>query len=186
MSAKLLSIQIGTPQIYSDEQGEWETAFFKKAVSGPIFLAELGLEGNAVANTQHHGGPDQAVLVYGALNYAHWQTDLGRELPFGGFAENLTVSEQDEASVCIGDIYQIGTVKLQVTKPRIPCWKIARRWGIPDLTKRVSQTNRTGWYCRVLQEGEVKAGLPVELLERSDSEETVAQAYQAYLERNSD
>jgi MOSC domain-containing protein YiiM len=181
MNAKLLSIQIGTPKTYTDEQGTWETAFFKKSVSGPILLGELGLAGDVVANTKHHGGPDQAVLLYSADHYANWQTELGREFPFGGFAENLTVSDLDETKVCIGDIYQIGLVKLQVTKSRIPCWKIARRWGIPDLTKRVSQTSRTGWYCRVLQAGEIETGLPVELLERSQPGQTVAQVYQAYL-----
>jgi MOSC domain-containing protein YiiM len=183
MSAKLLSIQIGTPKTYTDEQGTWETAFFKESVSGPILLGELGLAGDAVANTKHHGGAEQAVLLYSADHYADWQTELGLELPFGGFAENLTVRGLDETKVCIGDIYQVGPVKLQVTKSRIPCWKIARRWGIPDLTKRVSQTSRTGWYCRVLQAGEIETGLPVTLLERSQPEQTVAQVYQASLVR---
>ena len=181
MSAKLLSIQIGTPKSYTDEQGTWETAFFKDTVEGSVFLGKLGLAGDAVANTKHHGGPEQAVLIYGAVNYPRWQAELGKEFPFGGFAENLTMSGLDEAMVCIGDIYQIGPVKLQVTRPRIPCWKIARRWGMPDLTKRVSQTGRTGWYCRVLEEGEIEAGLLVELLERPNLEQTVAQAYQAFL-----
>jgi len=184
MSARLLSIQIGTPKIYTDEEGTWETAFIKENMTGPILLGELGLEGNMVANTQHHGGVEQAVLLYSADHYADWQDELRKELPFGGFAENLTVSNLDETKVCIGDVYQIGRVKLQVTKPRIPCWKIARRWGIPDLTKRVSQTGRTGWYCRVLQEGEIEAGLSVKLLERSQPAQTIAQVYQDYLKQN--
>ena len=107
--------------------------------------------------------------------------ELGRDFPFGAFAENLTINGLDEKTVCIGDIYQMGAVKLQVTKPRIPCWKIARRWGIPDLTKRVSQTSRTGWYCRVLQPGEIEAGLPVELIERQNPGQTVAKAYAEYI-----
>ena len=186
MSARLLSISIGKPKSYTDEQGTWETAFFKEIVEGPIFLGELGLTGDSVANTKHHGGPEQAVLIYSAENYPRWQTELGREFPYGGFAENLIVSELNETTVFIGDIYQVGPVKLQVTKPRIPCWKIARRWGIPDLTKRVSQSSRTGWYCRVLDAGEIEAGLPVELLERPHLEQTVAQAYRDYLEKKSD
>ena len=181
MNIKLVSIQIGKPKIHTDEQGSWETAFFKEPVISPIFLDSLGLEGDAVANLQHHGGPDQAVLLYAAEHYPRWQSELGRELPFGGFAENLTVSGLAETSVRIGDIYQIGPVKLQVTKSRIPCWKIARRWGIPDLTKRATQTGRTGWYCRVLQSGEIEAGMPVELLEQSATGETIAQSFQAYL-----
>jgi MOSC domain-containing protein YiiM len=181
MNTNLVSIQIGQPQTYRDEQGTWETAFFKEIVQGPIFVAPLGLDGDAVANTQHHGGPDQAVLLYSADHYPLWQAELGQDLPFGGFAENLTVSGLDETTVCIGDIYQIGEVKIQVTKPRIPCWKIARRWGIPDLTKRVAQSNRMGWYCRVLKEGEIETGLAVEMLERDTPEQTVAQVFQEYL-----
>ena len=181
MSAKLLSIQIGQPQTYTDDQGTWETAFFKEPVQGALFLGSLGLEGDAVANTKNHGGPEQAVLIYSADHYALWQAELGMDLPFGAFAENLTIRGMDETTVLIGDVYQIGEVKLQVTKPRIPCWKIARRWSMPDLTKRVTQTNRTGWNCRVLQEGKIEAGLPVKLLERPDSKQTVARAFQAYL-----
>ncbi|HBX69280.1 MAG TPA: MOSC domain-containing protein [Chloroflexi bacterium] len=180
----LLSLHIGQPQTYTDEQGTWETAFFKITVKGPRFLGTLGLAGDAVANTKAHGGEDQAVLLYAAEHYPRWQAELGQELPYGGFAENLTVSGLDENTVRIGDIYQIGAVKLQVTKPRIPCWKIARRWGIPDLTKRATQTGRTGWYCLVLQTGEIEAGMPIALLEQSVSGETVAQAFQKYLRQN--
>jgi MOSC domain-containing protein YiiM len=181
MSVKLLSIQIGQPKTYTDEQGTWETAFFKTAVTDPIFLGKLGLEGDAVANTTHHGGPEQAVLVYSAEHYIAWQSELGVDFPYGGFAENLTMGGIDENMVCIGDIYQLSEVQLQVTRPRIPCWKIARRWGIPDLTKRVSESSRTGWYCRVLQEGEIKNGLSVDLFERSNPGQTIAKAYKDYL-----
>lgn len=181
MPSKLTAIQIGEPQTYTDEQGSWETAFFKTPVAAPIFLDTLGLDGDAVANAKHHGGPEQAVLLYSAEHYPRWQAELGRELPFGAFAENLTVSGLDENTVCIGDIYQIEAVRLQVTKPRIPCWKIARRWGLPDLTKRVTQTKRTGWYCRVLQTGELEPGLAVALIERLHPDQTVAQAFEAYL-----
>jgi MOSC domain-containing protein YiiM len=158
MTMNLIAIQIGQPQTYTDEQGSWETAFFKSSVTEPIFLGELGLDGDAVANTKHHGGPDQAVLLYSADHYPNWQTELGRAFPYGAFAENL-----------------------QVTKPRIPCWKIARRWGLPDLTKRVTQTKRMGWYCRVLQTGQIEPGLSVALVERPNPEQTVAQAFGAYL-----
>ena len=117
MSAKLLSIQIGTSKLHTDDQGAWETAFFKESVTGSIFLGQLNLEGDAVFNTKHHGGPDQAVLMYSVDHYSHWQAELGQEFPFVAFAENLTVSGLDENTVCIGDIYQIGVVKVQVAKP---------------------------------------------------------------------
>ena len=144
METTLVSIQIGQPKTYFDDKGTWETAFYKELVNGPISLTPNGLVGDGVANTETHGGPDQAVLLYSADHYPRWQTELQQEFPFGGFAENLTVSGMDENTVCIDDVYQTGMVKLQVTKPRIPCWKIARRWDIPDLTKRATQSDRTG------------------------------------------
>jgi MOSC domain-containing protein YiiM len=181
MNANLVSIQIGKPKSYTDDQGTWETAFFKEPVQGPLFLGELGLDGDGVANTAHHGGSEQAVLLYSADHYTCWQVDLGKDLPYGAFAENLTIRGMDESSVHIGDVLQIGTVELQVTQPRIPCWKISRRWNLPDLTKQVTQTYRTGWYCRVLKQGKIEAGLSVKLLSRNENGQTVAQAFQTYL-----
>jgi MOSC domain-containing protein YiiM len=181
MKARLQSIQIGQVRTYSDDQGSWETSFFKEPVCGPISLGSLGLEGDDVANKKHHGGPDQAVLLYSENHYHPWKSEYKVDFPFGAFAENLTIDGMDETSVFIGDIYKVGVVKLQVTKPRIPCWKITRRWGIPNLTKRVTQTKRTGWYCRVLQGGQIEAGIPIELLWRPEDGQTVAQAFQVYL-----
>ena len=183
MTMELLSIQKGRPQTYTDDQGTWETAFFKEPVIGSIYLGFQGLAGDGVANTQHHGGLDQAVLLYSADHYDLWQTELGRKFPYGAFAENLTLSGMDETSVYIGDVYKIGKVRLQVTKPRIPCWKISRRWHIPELTKRVTHTNRTGWYCRVLEDGKIEAGSQIDLLARPDDGQTVGQAFQDYLKK---
>jgi MOSC domain-containing protein YiiM len=170
---KLVSIQIGVTQTYTDGQGTWETAFHKEPVMDPIYLGKIGLEGDSQANKKHHGGPDKAVLMYSADHYPKWEAELGKQFPKGGFSENLTVSGLDETIVCVGDVFQIGAVKLQVTQPRSPCRNISRFWKIPDLLKRVTHTGRTGWYCRVLTEGNIEAGTPVELIERPNPGETV-------------
>jgi MOSC domain-containing protein YiiM len=179
-TATLLSIQIGTTKTYTDKQGTWKTSFFKEAVSGPKFVELSGVVGDSQTNKVHHGGPEKAVLMYSADHYPAWQAELEQEFVFGGFAENLTVSNLDENSVFIGDIFNIGTMRLQVTQARQPCAKIARRWGIPDLTKQVLKTGRTGWYCRVLQTGTVTAGDGVELIERVNPSWTVARALETY------
>jgi MOSC domain-containing protein YiiM len=180
---KLISIQIGKTQTYTDDQGTWETAFFKVPVSGPVFVEATGLEGDSQTNKKHHGGPEKAVLVYSADHYPQWKEELGRKLPYGGFAENLTVCGLNETTVCIGDTYRIGEVQLQVTQARVPCSKIPRRWGMPDLLERVLETGRFGWYCRVLQEGQVEAGLPVALIERPYPDWSAARAFEAYTQR---
>ena len=183
---RLISIQIGLPKIISDDLGTWETAFFKEPVTGSIFLGENGLRGDEPANKVHHGGVEKAILMYSAEHYPLWETELGRAFPYGGFAENLTVTTLDENSVCIGDIFQIGDVILQVTQARVPCSKIPRRWGIPDLMERVLATGRFGWYCRVLKEGTIEAGTTVKLVERPHPEWPIKRAFSVYTEWKKD
>ncbi len=179
---KLLSIQAALPREHgradaaSAMERAWTTAFFKEPVAGPVFLGRTNLDGDRQADAKHHGGPDKAALAYAAAHYPAWHQELGRELPFGGFGENFTVEGQDESTVCIGDVYAIGEARVQVSQPRVPCWKIARRWGIKDLSARVQRTRRTGWYLRVLVEGHVQAGEDVVLLDRPHPEWSVLRA----------
>jgi len=88
------------------------------------------------------------------------------EMSPSAFGENFTIAGSREENVCIGDTYRVDEVLVQVSQPRVPCWKLGRRWNLPDLAKRVETSGRTGWYLRVLREGSVKAGLPLELIER--------------------
>ena len=163
--AMILSIQVGLPQILgsplADDPAErtWRSAILKLPVPGSVLVGRTNLEGDGQADLRLHGGEDKAVYAYPAEHYPLWQAELDlAELPYGGFGENLTVSGLLEFEVCIGDVYQAGEVQLQVTQPRGPCWKLARRWGIPDLAVRFTQTGRTGFYLRVLQEGLLAAG----------------------------
>ena len=179
-AAALLSIQVGQPREYGTEGAAdpmdrpWETSFFKAPVEGPVWVGTTNVAGDAQADLRVHGGPDKAVMAYAAAHYPLWRGELGVEMPFGAFGENFTVAGQDEASVCVGDVYAVGGARLQVSQPRAPCWKIARRWRIRDLSARVQATGRTGWYLRVLEEGRVEAGMPIRLLERPHAEWSVA------------
>jgi MOSC domain-containing protein YiiM len=171
--AILESIQVGTPQRYALPQAEgqrarsWKTSFFRQPSSERRWLATTHLVGNVQADLKHHGTPNQALLLYAAMHYPAWRQELGRpEIGAGGFGENFTVYGLDETTACIGDIYAVGDAHIQVTGPRYPCAKISRRWGIPTLTAQVAKTGRTGWYCRVLQEGWVEPGVPVLLVDR--------------------
>lgn len=179
--AILESVQVGTPHHYGNDvdpaEGgrSWETSFFRTPSPERRWLSFSHLEGNAQADTKNHGKPDQAVLLYAASHYPEWQRELGRpEMGPGGFAENFTLAGMSEATACIGDTYRIGDAQIQVTGPRYPCIKIARRWGIPTLTRLVAETGRTGWYCRVLREGWIEPGMPILLVERPYPTCTVA------------
>lgn len=156
----------------------WTTGFFKEPVAGAVRLGRTNLEGDGQADTVHHGGPDKAVLAYSAEHYAGWRQTMGKpSLPFGAFGENFTVTGLTEADVCIGDTWQVGDeAVVQVSQPRQPCWKLARRWRIKTLALDVQQTGRTGWYFRVLTEGSVAAGMRLVLQERPHQDWTVERA----------
>jgi len=178
----IASIQVGQPREMTDacwpdlRTGSWVSAIIKEPGSGPVWLATTHLEGDRQGNPQVHGGPDKAALAYGVGHYPLWRAELGRELPHGAFGENLTIDGLDEESVCIGDTFEAGEAIVQVSQPRQPCWKIARRWGIKELTALVADNGRTGWYLRVLREGHLEAGQPVRLAERPHPEWPVMRA----------
>jgi MOSC domain-containing protein YiiM len=180
-SARIVSIQVGLPRTIEDQhaveskQRQWTTGFFKEAVAGPVYFHQTHIEGDGQADRANHGGFDKGVLGYSADHYVLWHSELGiADLAYGGFGENLTVAGLTEHTVCVGDLWQLGDVGLEISQPRQPCWKIGRRWGLPDLPKRVVRTGRTGWYFRVVQEGLAAAGA-LRLLDRPNAEWTVAQ-----------
>ena len=184
----LLSIQVGQPRSFGAADAAdpidrpWTTGFFKEPVSGPVRLSRTNLAGDGQADLVNHGGIDKAVLAYSADHYSDWRIELGMsDLPFGAFGENLTVTGQSEADVCIGDRWGLGDVLLEVSQPRLPCWKLARRWRIKDLALRVDRTGRSGWYFRVLREGTLTAGSQCRLEDRPYPEWTVARANELWL-----
>lgn len=145
------------------------SAIDKQPVHGPVAVHALGLDGDEQADTRHHGGPDKAVHVYAWSHYRWWQEAIGtREVLQGpgAFGENLSVEGLDERSVCLGDEWQIGSVRLAVSQGRQPCWKLNERFGVPDMARRVQDSGRSGWYLRVLQTGHLQAGDAIHLKAR--------------------
>ncbi len=179
----IVSIQVGRPRTYDYERpadgksSRWTTAFFKAPVSSSVRAGEMGLEGDEQADRQNHGGLDKAILSYSAEHYAFWRGHLNLpDMPLGGFGENLTVAGLDESGVCIGDRWRAGSVLLEVSQPRQPCWKMGRRWQMPDLPKQVIQNGKSGWYLRVLEPGELAPGTEMALISRPHPAWTAARA----------
>ncbi len=152
------SIHTGQPQTYTDAQGEWRSSIFRQRVTGPIRLEFDGLEGDAVADKKNHGWPNMAVCCHTLDDYAFWQERLGLHLQSGGVGENWTLAHAQEDTICLMDVYTVGTARVQVSKPRTPCHKQARRVGRADWVRLVLQELRTGFYLQVLQPGTVQAG----------------------------
>jgi MOSC domain-containing protein YiiM len=187
---QLLSIQVGqpktlgTPNVSNTMDQEWTTGFFKETVLGPVWAGSTNLAGDGQADLRVHGGFDKAINAYPFEHYAFWLAELNfSKLPNGAFGENFTVSRILETQACIGDIYELGDALVQISQPRQPCWKLSRRWKIQDLVARVVNTGKTGWYFRVLREGNVQAGTPFILVDRPYPEWTIATANSVMLHR---
>lgn len=176
---RVLSLQVGQPADAQLSSGRrYRTGYSKHRVDGPRWVSPTNIDGDGQADLVHHGGVHKAVLFYAAAHYPLWQMELGIAEPFaaGSFGENVTVEGLDEAAVCIGDVWQVGGVVLEVSQPRRPCWKMNARWGRDDMVTLVESTGRTGWYHRVLSCGFIASGDPVELLGRTNPSWTVARA----------
>ena len=178
---KTLSISVGLPREVTWKGRRVSTSIFKEPVSGPIELRQHNLEGDKQADLSVHGGPTKAVYAYPSEHYPFWRAEFPEmELPWGMFGENLTTEGLDEESVHIGDVFQLGTAQLVVTEPRMPCFKLTIRFGREDIVKRFLQSQRSGLYFGVEQEGTVQAGDQFEILSRNSQGLKVADVTRLY------
>ncbi len=184
---QIISVNVGLPRQVIWKGKPVSTGIFKEPVHERVMVRSLNLEGDGQADLTVHGGLDKAVYVYPFEHYDYWQDELPDiELTPGIFGENFTVTGFKEAELNIGDRFQIGSVELMVTQPRMPCYKLGIRFGRPDMVKRFLASRRTGFYFRVLQEGEVVAGDTLELVSRDNHNITVADITQLYTREKTD
>jgi MOSC domain-containing protein YiiM len=179
---KLLSVNVGMPREVVWKRKTVRTGIFKEPVRDRVMVGLLNLDGDGQADFSVHGGADKAVYVYPFEHYDYWQSELPHtELTPGSFGENFTTTGLKEEELNIGDRFQISTVKLMVTQPRLPCYKLGIRFGRLDMVKRFLGSRRAGFYSRVLQEGEVEPGDAVKLVSRDRSNISVADIIQLYV-----
>lgn len=154
---------------------EWTSSIFKKPVEGKVWLGKTNLVGDEQADKKHHGGPEKAVFAYPTSHYEKWNKELDREdIVVGIMGENFAIEHMDEHTCCIGDTYEVGGAIIQISQPRQPCWKPARRMKKLDFSVKIQNSGRTGWYYRVLQEGYVEAGDTFALTDRPYSIWTIS------------
>src|SRR5260221_2147796 len=167
IGASVVSVQVG--QIAPLGRERVPSGFIKRPVTGALMAEKLGLAGDQQADLRVHGGADKAVYCYPIEHYARWSEMLeGKEhlLVPGGFGENLTTQGLDEGRVCIGDIFQVGAARVQVTQPRQPCFKLALRFEHSPMIKAMVRNGLSGLYLRVLEPGLVEAGASIAMLDR--------------------
>jgi MOSC domain-containing protein YiiM len=166
---KLLSVNVGRPRAVMQDGDAVLTGIFKDPVKGRVILRTLNLDGDGQADLSVHGGPTKAVYVYPSEHYDYWKRELpGMELPWGMFGENFTTVGLLESQLNIGDKFHVGSATVTVTEPRMPCYKLGIKFGRPDIVKKFLASERTGFYFRVLEEGEVGADDGIRLIERNN------------------
>jgi MOSC domain-containing protein YiiM len=177
---KLISVNAGLPREVTWNGKAVTTSIWKEPLSGPVRVSALNIRGDRQSDLAVHGGADKAVYVYPSEHYDFWRRELpGVELPWGAFGENFTTTGLSE-EFRIGDRLRIGSADFVVTQPRMPCYKLAIRFGRPDIVKRFLKSGRTGFYLAVKREGEVAAGDPVQLLARAENSLSVADIVRLY------
>jgi len=179
-NARVISVNAGRGRDADRAGKQGRTAIDKRPVAGRVRVGTLGLDGDEQVNKAAHGGTEQALYAYAREDLDWWVEQLGRELANGLFGENITTAGLDVTGALIGETWQLGTATVQVTAPRIPCgvfagWMDERHW-----VKRFAGARRPGAYLRVLREGVVGAGDPVEVLSRPGEQVTIAESMTAY------
>ena len=153
------------------------TGHRKRPRAGAVAIGRLGLDGDTIVDTDHHGGPDQAVYLFTAPDRAAWEARTGAPMRFGAFGENLCIDGLESAALCIGDRFAIGEVILEVTSPRIPCATFAAVSGLPAALRLFIAVARPGAYLRVLHPGVVRAGDHVRHLPWTGVQVTLAEVF---------
>ena len=155
----LVSVNVGLPREVTWKGQRVTTGIFKEPVAGPVHLRRHNLDGDRQADLSVHGGSTKAVYVYPTRHYDYWRRELENiDLAWGAFGENLTVEGVDEEAIHVGDEFRVGSARVVVTEPRMPCSKLGVRFDRADMVKRFLKSQRTGFYFGVVEEGVVQAG----------------------------
>ena len=182
MGPKLVSVQVGVPRAVLLDGEEVSTGIFKAPVQKRLRMRTLNLDGDRQADLSVHGGRDKAVYAYPSEHYPYWNHELpGVELPWGSFGENLTTQGLLEGDVCLGDRFSIGEAEVVVTQPRIPCFKLNLKFQRHDMVKRFLLSRRTGFYFRVLREGEIGVADEIVRVHQDENRVSISDVLKVYL-----
>lgn len=179
--AKLVSVNVARVIEGGWKRGVGRTGIDKRPVEGRVRLFDDHVDGDTVADTKHHGGYDQAVYAYAREDAAWWAAALARDVAPGVFGENLSTIGLDLTGAVLGERWSIGSALLEVSSPRIPCRTLAGFWDVPDMIKQFAAAGRPGAYLRIIVEGDVGAGDPIEVVHRPAAGTTIGASFRAVL-----
>jgi MOSC domain-containing protein YiiM len=176
----VVSVNVGRPRAVERDGKPASTAIWKSPVSGRVSARGVNLDGDEQADREVHGGYDKAVYAYAIEDTRWWEAELGRSIGPGGFGENLTLEGLDLIASEVGERWAAGTAVLEVSEPRLPCWKLGVRMGDPRFPQRFTRAQRPGTYLRIVEPGDIGAGDDVHVISRPDHGVTVGDIWRVY------
>src|SRR5262245_2070620 len=177
---RVLSVNVGTPRTFEFNGRQVQSAIWKSPVPGRVAARGVNLDGDDQADRKAHGGPDKAVYAYAIEDLRWWERELGRSLGPGHFGENLTTEGIDVNAALIGERWEVGTTLLEVSEPRVPCWRLGVRMDDKGFIRRFTEALRPGAYLRILVEGLVGAGDGIRVVERPSHDVSVRDVLRIY------
>ena len=180
-AGKVLSVNVGGVRVFDYNGRPARSAIWKSPVNGRVAARGVNLAGDDQADRKAHGGPDKAVYAYAVEDARWWEQEIGRVLAAGEFGENLTTEGIDPNQALVGERWQIGTTVLEVSEPRIPCWRLGVRMNDKMFPRRFTEALRPGAYLRIVVEGDVGAGDEIRVTEKPDHDLTIRDVFRIYI-----
>jgi MOSC domain-containing protein YiiM len=179
-AGKVLSVNVGLPCEFEYNGRPARSAIWKSPVAGRVAAGGVNLAGDDQADRQAHGGPNKAVYAYAVEDLDWWAQEIGRPLQYGEMGENLTTEGIEVNGALVGERWAIGTTVLEVSEPRVPCWRLGVRMNDKLFPRRFTGALRPGAYLRILVEGDIGAGDEIQVIERPDHGITVRDVLRIY------
>jgi MOSC domain-containing protein YiiM len=182
----VVSVNTGTVEKLALTKGTVDSAIVKQPRRGPVSTVAFGLERDEQADRAAHGGPDQAVYAYSLEDYACWEVELERTLSPGTFGENLTTFGFDPNEALVGERWSVGSALLEISQPRLPCFKLAARLELPAFVRTFAEKRRPGCYLRIVAHGMVASGDVIDLAFRPTHDVSIREFFRIYLDNSID
>jgi len=177
---EVLSVNVGRVRKFEYNGRPTKSAIWKLPVTGRVQARGVNLEGDEQADRKAHGGPDKAVYAYAIEDARWWENELGRSLQYGEFGENLTTQGIAVNDALVGERWEVGSVVLEVSEPRVPCWRLGVRMNDQMFVRRFTEALRPGTYLRIIAEGDLGAGDEIRLVYRPDHDLTIRDVFRIY------
>ena len=178
--AKVLSVNVGGVREFEYNDRPARSAIWKSPVSGRIQVRGVNVDGDTQADRKAHGGPDKAVYAYAIEDLKWWENQIDQSLPYGVFGENLTTEGIEVNNSLVGERWEVGSVVLEVSEPRVPCWRLGVRMNDKLFPRYFTEALRPGTYLRIIVEGDVAAGDEIRVIERPDHNLTIRDVFRIY------